>query len=303
MSDKCDSDKEVSTTALAIKLGKSSQVLFRQLAEMGLIVRNVNTWDLTSTGKQKGGVYKTSEKYGKYIVWPTSLIDELSDGNSDTGEHLVTATTIGKHFEIPANRINSVLSELGWIKKHIKGWQVTELGKRLGGIQAKDKISGVPYVRWAESIMSNKIFVINIHESQGDTPATSQDQAQNASADEVEFRDKFQPKHRATDGHRVRSKGELLIDNWLYLSEVLHAYERKLPIEEDVYSDFYIPGGKVYIEYWGYDDDSKYLSRKEKKRGIYKKYHFNLIELTDKELKNLDDTLPRLLLEFGIKTE
>ena len=303
MNNKHESKNEVSTSALATILGKSSQALFHQLAEMGLIVRNADTWDLTSAGKRKGGFYKTSDKYGKYIVWPQSLKAELDDSQPDASIQPLTATAIGKHFGIPANRINSVLSELGWITKHIKGWQVTELGKRLGGIQAKDKTSGVPYVRWPESIMTNKILVINIRESKGEILATSQDQAQNTSADEVEFREKFQAKHRAKDGHYVRSKAELLIDNWLYDSEVVHAYERKLPVEEEIYSDFYILTGKVYIEYWGYEDDSKYFSRKEKKREIYKKYDLKLIELTDKDVQNLDDTLPRKLLEFGVKTE
>ncbi|MDD5288798.1 MAG: hypothetical protein PHY28_06805 [Dehalococcoidales bacterium] len=277
MSDKHESEGAVSTSALAATLGKSSQGLFNQLAKMGLIVKNANTWDLTPTGKLKGGLYKKSDKYGKYIVWPQSIKAELDDSQPDVLKQLLSATAIGKHFGIPANRINSVLSELGWIKKHIKGWQITELGKRLGGIQAKDKTSGVPYVRWTESIMSNKILIINIRESKGDISTASQDQAQNANADEVEFREKFQAKHRAKDGHYVRSKAELLIDNWLYDSEVLHAYERKLPVEEDIYSDFYVPSGKVYIEYWGYEDDSKYLSRKERKREIYKKYDLKLI--------------------------
>jgi hypothetical protein len=39
----------------------------------------------------------------------------------------------------------------------------------------------------------------------------------------------------------VRSRGELVIDNSLYEYGLAHAYERKLPVEEDVYSDFYIP--------------------------------------------------------------
>ena len=116
----------------------------------------------------------------------------------------------------------------------------------------------------------------------------------------VDFREKFEAKHRTTDGHFVRSKAEMLIDNWLYMAEIVHAYERKLPIEEDVYSDFYIPTGKVYIEYWGYEEDEKYLKRKQHKIEIYKKYGFNLIEICDKEVQNLDDHLPRLLLKFGI---
>ncbi len=59
----------------------------------------------------------------------------------------------------------------------------------------------------------------------------------------------------------------------------------------------------MYIEYWGLADDPKYSARKDKKLEIYKKHGFKLIELTDKEVQNLDDTLPKLLLKFGITTE
>jgi len=100
----------------------------------------------------------------------------------------------------------------------------------------------------------------------------------------------------------VRSKAEMLIDNWLYMAEIVHAYERKLPIEEEVYCDFYIPKGKIYIEFWGLENDPKYAKRKETKRNIYKKYNFKLIELTDEEVFNLDDILPRMLLKFGVET-
>ncbi|NOR72156.1 MAG: glycerol kinase, partial [Methylomarinum sp.] len=37
------------------------------------------------------------------------------------------------------------------------------------------------------------------------------------------------------------------------------------------------------------------------KQAIYQKYNFNLIELTDEEVLNLDDILPRLLLKFGVQ--
>ena len=70
----------------------------------------------------------------------------------------------------------------------------------------------------------------------------------------------------------------------------------------DVYCDFYIPTGKVYIEYWGYENDEKYLNRKKKKKEIYEKYNLNLIELEDKDVQNLDDVLPKYLLTFGIET-
>lgn len=100
----------------------------------------------------------------------------------------------------------------------------------------------------------------------------------------------------------VRSKAEILIDNWLYASGIVHAYEKKLPIEEEVYCDFYIPIKNIYIEYWGFENNPKYTKRKAIKKNIYKKYDFNLIELTDDDICNLDDVLPRILLEYGIKT-
>ena len=74
------------------------------------------------------------------------------------------------------------------------------------------------------------------------------------------------------------------------------------PVEEPIYSDFYIPTGKVYIEYWGFENNPKYLKRKKKKIELYEKYDFNLIQLEDKHVQNLDDVLPRLLLKYGVQS-
>jgi len=115
--------------------------------------------------------------------------------------------------------------------------------------------------------------------------------------EEKNFRDKFRAKYRTEDGHRVRSKSEQAIDNWLYHKEIIHAYERRVPIEEDLFSDFFIPKGKVWIEYWGLED-KEYLKRKELKKALYKKYKKSLIELTDKDIANLDDILPRKLKPY-----
>jgi len=294
--------KELSITALAKELNMSTQAMFQHLVEAGLILRTGNSWQLTPAGKSKGGLYKDTDKFGRYIVWPQSIIGELDGSQEDTGHDLITATAIGKSFDLPANRINSILSELGWIKKDaVKGWQLTELGKRFGGIQSKYHTLGVPYVRWPETIVRNPILITNIRESKGDISVTIQDQKP-AGSEGIEFRDKFRPEHRTQDGHYVRSKSEIIIDNWLYVSKIVHSYERKLPIEEELYCDFYLPTGKVYIEYWGLEED-KYLSRKEKKLEIYKKYNLNLIQLVEKDISNLEDVLPAKLLEFDIPVE
>jgi len=206
----------------------------------------------------------------------------------------LTARALGGKYGLSANKINSIFSELGWIIKYLKGWKITEQGIKQGGLQDEDSKSGVPFVRWPETIVSKKPFLDSIQEMKGESEMTP--------VKKTEFREKFEAKHRSTDGHFVRSKAEMLIDNWLYMAEIVHAYERKLPIEENVYCDFYIPTGKVYIEYWGYENDSKYLHRKKEKIAIYEKYGFKLIELNDNDVLNLDDTLPRLLLKHGVQS-
>ena len=294
--------KHLSTTQLAKSQGMSAQNLFTDLSNRGLIEKEGKSWALTANGKKAGGEYKETTKYGTYIVWPENMSLGTNQDTPPLAKATLTATAIGREFELSANKINFILSELGWLSKGLKGWVLTNQGGKQGGSQAEDFRSGVPYVRWPESILSSK----TLKESVGHVKGTSdvveiEKQSQDVAPEAVGFRDKFEAKHRSADGHFVRSKAEMLIDNWLYMAEIVHAYERKLPIEEDVYSDFYIPTGKVYIEYWGYENDQKYLARKQKKIDIYNKYGFNLIELQDKDVQNLDDILPKLLLKHGVQ--
>lgn len=293
--------KLVSTTVLAKSKGLSTQELFAHLLECGFIEKDKDSWTLTAEGQANGGEYKESNQYGKYIVWPENLALNITNGCDDGNQiKMVNATAIGRSFDLSANKINFIFSELGWLNKGIKGWVLTEQGKKQGGLQAEDKKSGIPFVRWPEAIIESK----SLKETIGHVKGTEEDhppESKEYESNDVGFREKFDAKHRAADGHFVRSKAEMLIDNWLYMAEIVHAYERKLPIEEDVYSDFYIPTGKVYIEYWGYENDQKYLARKQKKIDLYKKYGFNLIELQDKDVQNLDDILPRMLLKYGVQ--
>lgn len=300
--------KKVSTSALAKQLGLTGKDLFNTLTEKGLLSRQEEEWVLTKSGEDEGGEYLESTKYGKYIVWPDTLLSDSADSSSEiktADGNTLTARVIGSHFDVSANKINFILSELGWLQKSIKGWVVTEQGKRLGGQQAEDRKSGIPYVRWPIEILERKSLKESIAQVKGTSseadPEPVADIEHSSQNLDVGFREKFEAKHRSADGHFVRSKAEMLIDNWLYMAEIVHAYERKLPIEEDVYCDFYIPTGKVYIEYWGYENDAKYLTRKKKKLEIYNKYGFNLIELNDADVQNLDDVLPRLLLKYGVQ--
>jgi hypothetical protein len=208
----------------------------------------------------------------------------------------LTATAIGEKLNLNNRRMNLVFAELGWITKERKGWILTSQGKALGAAHKEHHQTGVPYVLWPESILKNKALQTTVKDLVGEIDESAEKIGKEGGG----FREKFTPTHRATDGHWVRSKAEMLIDNWLYMSGIAHAYERQLPIEEEVFSDFYLPEGKVYIEYWGMEKDPKYAARKKEKLEIYRKYGFSLIELTDEHIKNLDDHLPKILLKHNI---
>jgi hypothetical protein len=215
----------------------------------------------------------------------------------------LSSTKIGKHFGLSSVKINLILAELGWIEKYVKGWVPTDRGNALGANVREGKSSGVPFVVWPASILGFPPFVESVKEQGGAAAETPSGKRPNTKSTDDNFRDKFPATHRAQDGHMVRSRAELLIDNWLYMQGIVHAYERRLPIEEECYCDFYLPGGKgVYIEFWGRESDPKYRERKAVKQALYARHGFQLIELGDAEIERLDDVLPRMLLRFGIES-
>ena len=249
----------VSTTTVSKELNIDASELFTILNFKGWITRSNDKWTITKTGEAKGGKLITSEKYGEYIGWPNNqCIEEIKKMVVDYTKSLISATTIGEKYKTSAQRINLMLSEIGWIEQDIGGWKITKLGKIAGGVQKEHSESGKLFVSWPSSIYENKAFLESLSQNNliKETIAETKDDS---------FRTKFPANMRAQDGHFVRSKAELLIDNQLYQYGLVHAYERKLPIEEDLYCDFYLPSKKVYIEYWGMENDPAYVERKKKK--------------------------------------
>lgn len=300
-----DKSKSLSTTALSKELSIPAKELFEILQSNGLIIRENDSWVLTDLGEAKGGTMKRHPQHGTYIAWNENVKNVLNLDEERNGK-LISSIGLSKHFTISRFRINPILSELGLLEKNIKGWVITKLGQSIGGKQLEYVQTGVPYVCWDESILTNKRLLETIKQIKGDPVEEEIEDIEEIKIEipkstGIGFREKYEAKQRTADGHYVRSRAEMLIDNWLYMSEIVHAYERKLPVEEDVYCDFYLPVGKVYIEFWGLENDAKYIERKKIKLEIYKKYGFKLIELEDSDILNLDDILPKKLLKFGIQ--
>jgi hypothetical protein len=194
---------------------------------------------------------------------------------------------ISEHFKINSTKLNLIFNEFGWIEKAVtRGWVITEDGKAIGGKQSE--FNGTQFIKWPEDILKNKILNALINHNDNNDDENNKD-----------IKEKFPCNIKTVDGHMVRSRAEQIIDEWLYANGIVHAYEKRLPIEENMYCDFYIPEKKIYIEFWGLDDE-KYEKRKEIKKSIYAKNNINLIELGNSEIERLDDKFPILLLKFGV---
>lgn len=320
--------KYISTSALSRMHGVSKKELDEILLSAGYTKKIGGDIFLTDIGSKNGGVIKSHAKYGEYIAWPENMplpSKKESPGllgrifgsrkaeeththkeparSAKSGEPapvpttpLLNATKLAEKHNISSRKVNWALSEAGFIERDGKGWAVTALGKEQGGTQKVNTQNNVPFVVWPDTILENKLYLSIIDNNYNNTAVSTKSTTEG----EPGFREKFPATHRTADGHMVRSKAEMLIDNWFYMENIAHAYEKKLPIEEDVYCDFYIPAGKIYVEFWGLENDPAYAERKKIKQEIYKKYDFNLIELKDEDVFNIDDVMPRLLLKYNV---
>lgn len=272
--------QSLSTSALAKKLGKTSRQMFAELEALGWIVREDEQWKLTAKGTFEGGDYRESNRFGTYVIWPESVTQHRALVNPDS--QLLSATALGKPLGFSAVHLNRIFNELGWIEPHTKGWRLTKMGIHVGGRQAEDARSGVPYVLWPDSVAEHPA----LHEVI-------------ASFSEAEPADQ---EYRCLDGHRVTSVAMQQIDNWLYCAGVVHACERRLPTDEEAYCDFYIPTAHLYIEYWDAQGNPGYLAEKMRRKELYKRYDLRMIEVTAEDLTEIDDVLARSLLKLGIDT-
>jgi|26BtaG_2_1085354.scaffolds.fasta_scaffold01773_2 hypothetical protein len=286
--------KYLSTSALSKAKGLESKELFETLKTKGWIYRKDNQWLLTKDGRMAGGDTKYNPKFGEYVVWPSNLnIEQEIDSKT-----LLNATKIGEAFKISNRKVNLYFSDLGWIERDRDGWILTSSGKKNGGHQMEMN-NGVPYALWKNEVLQNKhlVRIISIGEGELD-----EDKEIIETTNEViDIRKKFPADKRTSDGHYVRSRAELLIDNFFYRNGIVHAYEKKLNIDEVMYCDFYLPANKIYVEYWGMENDEKYLKRKQRKLEIYAENGFTLIELNDEDIENLDENLESKLRKVGLK--
>ena len=122
-----------------------------------------------------------------------------------------------------------------------------------------------------------------------------------APSNEVDFRRRWRADFRCEDGHYVRSKNELIVDNWLYSHGIPHAYEKSVYDQETddwLCSDFFVPSKSLYIEIWGLTSQ-EYESNRKRKVELYRRLGCRLLEIDGDDVKNIDDVLSRVFARHG----
>ena len=271
------SEKHLSTTALARQLGKESKELFILLSQGGWIVKVDNHWQLTEKGRFEGGIYINHPKYGDYIAWPESVQDHPL--LCLLPEAPLSATHLAGKLDLSARLINLMLAERGWIKKHVRGWLLTQRGKAIGGEQHTSEQSGVPFVTWPETLLGNAQFLAAVAQLKGES---------------------FAANPNALSGQEAASRMQFMVENWLYLANVHHACGYELVAgKEKIRADFFLPELQLAIDIWSHADDAAALAVKLTKQEFYKKYGYDYIEILDENINQLDEHLARQLLSFG----
>ena len=264
------------------------------LIELGLLKKEGEDFiSLSKLGIQK----QFQEK--KYVVWEEEIVDVLDKHfNKNTTEvilpEFLTATQIGLQVGISAKEVNQLLVENNFMNRNEKGFYSNHALAE----QCLTK-EGKTYVKWGAEILNDPIFSREVKCSL-ETKEAFKEEVKTSDEEAWKFdRKTFDAKFRTSSGHFVRSRAEVIVADWLYNNDVMFAYEKRLPIVEEVYSDFFIKEKKIYIEVWGLED-TKYLDRKAVKIKLYKENGFNLIGLSDKDIENIDDFLPLKLAQMGV---
>lgn len=292
-------DGKLSTTALARKLDIPAQQLFATLRDYGWIRRSADTWVLLPKGEFEGGSYQQSRRYGRYIVWPQSLDHHPLLAAIESNQRITAASMRRYYPRLHARQINRALAELGLQHHSVLGWELTALGRSMGGQQEESEASGAFYVTWPHEIVDNPVVHRELTR-QSDQIPTPEPADANAEPDLFANAD-TKISCEGIDGHVLATPLQMRVCNWLYLAQLAHAYRRLLPIEEQVHADFYLPAGNVYIDCWQEDASAAELRANLHKREIYREMRLHSLEVKEADADNLDEILGRGLLTFGIR--
>jgi len=294
-------ETKLSTSALARELEIPAQQLFATLKDYGWIERHGDNWTLTNKGEFEGGSYQNSRRFGRYIVWPKTLEQHPLVQAIESNQRITAAGMHRYYTALHPRQINRALAELGLQAHSILGWELTDFGKRLGGQQEESDNTGAYYVTWPHEIVDHPVVHRELCKQSGEDVIPVEKNGEEPPTDLFAQPTTTDPIYRGVDGHVLTKPLELAVCNWLYMAQLVHAYQRALPTSEQVSADFYVPAGSVYIDCWDIDEPVDALSNKLLKRELYKEHDLRYIEINADDKDRLDEVLGRGLHAFGIR--
>ncbi len=87
----------LSTTSLARLFKMEGKVLFRALRENNWILKENNKWELLDKAKIAGAKYRSNDKGEKWIVWPASIVSNLTFQSEILGD----VQLVKRRFRLP----------------------------------------------------------------------------------------------------------------------------------------------------------------------------------------------------------
>lgn len=285
-----DDRHKLSTSALAKALSLPLQQLFATLRDCGWIRKLEDGWALTAKGEFEGGEYVHSRRYGRYIVWPDSLLEHPLLRGLESNR-VLTAVQIGRRFGLHAREVRRLLGELGLLARGFNGWELTRRGEQAGGV-AVEHDSADGDICWPESLLEDAVVLAQLEYLQ-----RLYSQATDTEGDLLRDIGQFD----GLDGHRFHTRGEWLICHWLYLAGINHACRRRLPLAEEHRADFWLPEPQIYLEYSGEEHDGAALSARLHRLEIYRQQRWSFVEVRAEHLAQLDDYLTRQLRKLGAR--
>lgn len=292
-------DGKLSTTALARKLDIPVQQLFATLRDYGWIQRSEETWVLLPKGEFEGGSYQNSRRFGRYIVWPQTLDRHPLLAAIESNKRITAASMRRYYSRLHARQINRALAEIGLQHHSILGWELTDLGRSMGGQQEESEASGAFYVTWPHEVIDHPVVHRELTRQSDQIPTL---EPGDSSAEPDLFASaETKLNCDGIDGHLLRTPLQMRVCNWLYLAQLVHAYRRALPTEELIYADFYLPAGSVYIDCWEEETSASDLRERLNKREVYRDLGLCSLEVNASDVDSLDEVLGRGLLALGIR--
>jgi len=311
-------DSRLSTSALAKRLKLPIQQLFITLRDYGWIDRRGKSWGLTGKGELQGGSYQDSQRFGRYIVWPESLLEHPLLTAIETNQRITPGGMQRYYPHLGVRQINRNFAELGMLNITRRGLELTSLGEHFGGRQERDDDNGLLLISWPHEIVDNPVIHRELNrlvsdgfsnESPATTVVVASEEPDSATTPDLfagaQDKNSSGPLESAQsrcglDGHAVDSLLQLRVCDWLYEAQLAHARDRRLPVEEALTADFYVPALGLYIECWERDVPTGALSRRLRTREVCRELKLAYQEIAASDIDRVDDLLTKRVAELSL---